>query len=727
MIIRQLPSLATLPEVAAGFLPNLLDQQADISKLADIIQADPALTARIFSLAHDHGVRFAHDVPSVSEAVSKLPDPVVRDAVLSVKVFQAFDADYDPDSGRVFPRKRFAMHSLATACAARKIAEIVMPEEKAEQAFSAGLLHDIGKLALCQAMPKSFDKMVEQAREEHKSLGAVEMQNLGLDHMIIGKRLAEKWHLPAEIAFAIWMHHSDAEALSDELAGAKMAQVVNLADSIARHCEIGLSGSFDPVDIDDAARTIGLSAEQVEMIAASLKEEVAQKASLLGLEMTGGPAAYCEMMQETAADLAKNNTTLSSHNRKLEADAVGMSFIREMLAGAEPGKPAIEIGAEFVKKFQRAYHTGPACFYMPCGEDGDCVEAAVVDDHGNVHITVVPVTEQRVIPEQIESEFALVPANRMSDLLELFDMQIDFTGSFAVPFMAGGRAAAVMVFEQRMPVESRMLAERLEVLTSVVGSMLAGARALEEQSTLAERFASVLNSLKESREELTQARSLAGIAEMAAGAAHELNNPLAVISGRAQLLVEAETDENKKQMLSQIRQRTDEMAHIVNDLMSFAKPREPEKVRIPVMDLIDSAVKKTQVKHGLEELQIDYSNIQPEWQVNVDSEQVVTAIANVMSNALEAYDGGEGPIWLFGSSKKGEQFVVLQIRDQGRGMSQRTLSKAVQPFFSDKPAGRQRGMGLAQSQRLLRLNNATLTISSKQGEGTSVTVRLPRA
>ena len=86
----------------------------------------------------------------------------MRDAILSVKVFQVFDANYDPDKKRPLPRKQLAIHTLAVACAAKEIAQTLRDELGIDTqiAFSAGLLHDIGKLAIDEVMPKGFERVV---------------------------------------------------------------------------------------------------------------------------------------------------------------------------------------------------------------------------------------------------------------------------------------------------------------------------------------------------------------------------------------------------------------------------------------------------------------------------------------------------------------------------------------------------------------------------------------
>ncbi|MHC5137102.1 MAG: sensor histidine kinase, partial [Planctomycetota bacterium] len=210
------------------------------------------------------------------------------------------------------------------------------------------------------------------------------------------------------------------------------------------------------------------------------------------------------------------------------------------------------------------------------------------------------------------------------------------------------------------------------------------------------------------------------------GAAHELNNPLAVISGRSQLLLEAETDENKKQMLGQIQSRTDEISQIVSDLLAFAQPAEPQKRSVSIRELLDKAVEKTCRQCGQGSIEIEITGDGTGDSVYVDVHQIAQSVSCVLTNALQSYKGGNGPVWIDCGVLPDGKAVSVAIRDTGCGMNAETAAKATQPFFSFCPAGRRRGMGLAHAQRLLSLNGGNLKLSSEPDAGTTATITLPK-
>jgi len=370
LVIRQLDGLSTFPEVAAGYLAHLADGGIDRSALGQIIESDAALTAKILSLAYAERVAFAEPEPSVAEAVAKLPAPMIREAVLSNKVFGAFEAGYDSDSIRTLRRKQLALHALGVACCARDIAELVLGRRQRQLAFSAGLLHDIGKLALDEVMPKSFERMVGEAKSQNASMLHIEQKHLGIDHTVIGRRLAQKWHLPQEIVLAIWLHHSDPVVISENLPAARVAGIVRLADIITRQCDIGMSGSFDSHNsISEIIDSLSVSAEQIDKISSRLAGEVRRRSEFLGLDVRGGAAAYCELIGATAAKLAHDNTELKNANRRLLTSGAHATFVNDFLSGVSPDTSAVEVAAAFASGWQRHYQTGPVCVYIQA--DGD--------------------------------------------------------------------------------------------------------------------------------------------------------------------------------------------------------------------------------------------------------------------------------------------------------------------------------------------------------------------
>ena len=109
--------------------------------------------------------------------------------------------------------------------------------------------------------------------------------------------------------------------------------------------------------------------------------------------------------------------------------------------------------------------------------------------------------------------------------------------------------------------------------------------------------------------------------------------------------------------------------------------------------------------------------------VLIPASSLKLAIANIITNALESYGQGTGPIKI--TARRSGSSVLVEIGDEGCGMDAKTLARAAYPFFSSKPAGRKRGMGLAYAARFIELNGGSLHLTSEPGKGTTATVTLP--
>jgi signal transduction histidine kinase len=376
------------------------------------------------------------------------------------------------------------------------------------------------------------------------------------------------------------------------------------------------------------------------------------------------------------------------------------------------------------------------CLYMAPSNGLETLEAVVVENLAQCSIVILDVPANTpAVPKAIANDFAILKAYDHIDwLFEQLDADFDRNRTKLLPLLSNGRAVGAIAFELNYPGDTELFAERFRTSASIAAIILDMALGRQNQQNYAEHFArfiskpapavgspdtGVTDRIKPAED------SLNALAEMAAGAAHELNNPLAVISGRAQLLAEAQNDQETKEILKQIYENAREASGIIEDLMSFAEPRQPRAARTDVKKMLDEAVQLTSRKTNIESLDVNIEVAGHVESVFIDSAQIVSAIANVISNAVESYGDKSGPIEITAGTDESGELVELTIKDQGCGMDAETLKKATQPFFSAKPAGRKRGMGLAYAARFIQINKGLLNIASEPGSGTTVTIYLP--
>ncbi|MDW8077464.1 MAG: HAMP domain-containing sensor histidine kinase [Thermoguttaceae bacterium] len=212
------------------------------------------------------------------------------------------------------------------------------------------------------------------------------------------------------------------------------------------------------------------------------------------------------------------------------------------------------------------------------------------------------------------------------------------------------------------------------------------------------------------------------LAEFSAGAAHELNNPLAIISGRAQLLLRSESQPDRRRDLATIIVQADRAREMLADLRLFARPPLPEYRRVDLRELLAELV--AGFRSECESRAVDVFLIAPDAPVfcRIDPVQIRVAVLAICRNALEAI-GEKGVIEV--RLVHSEQEVRIEVSDNGPGVPAEMRSKVFDPFFSGRQAGRGLGFGLCKAWRIAKNHGGSIRLESLAGEGTLVVLRLP--
>ena len=247
---------------------------------------------------------------------------------------------------------------------------------------------------------------------------------------------------------------------------------------------------------------------------------------------------------------------------------------------------------------------------------------------------------------------------------------------------------------------------------------------------------------KDLGEQLIRASRLAELGEMAAGFAHEINNPLQIIRSE-QALIEAILSDLKEagglkeskdlaeleDSLGQIRLQIDRCAKITQSILKFGRQSEPVLEDIDLRDYIPQVtamISKKASVHGIN-LVHDISEDSP--LVNADPGQLQQVLMNLLNNAFDAIvsrHGPEGGELIVGACPK-EEKVEIWVRDNGSGISPENLKRIFSPFFTTKPIGKGTGLGLSVCYGIVDSMGGTIEVASEKGVGTTFTITLPAA
>jgi putative nucleotidyltransferase with HDIG domain len=223
MIIRTVANLRPMPTSITRVLRAIEDSSATSAEISEIIGLDQALSASILQSANSASMGFSTDCLKLSEAVMRLGFKRLKGIILGIAAVGPFNQSL---KGYRFGAGELWNHSIATAVSAEWIArELRYPDP--EEAYTSGLLHDMGKLFLDQFVFSDYTRIVDLMLRYKLTLYQAEEQLLGIDHAKVGGLIAEKWNFPVILVDAIRFHHTPSFARSNQ----KLPAIVNVANS----------------------------------------------------------------------------------------------------------------------------------------------------------------------------------------------------------------------------------------------------------------------------------------------------------------------------------------------------------------------------------------------------------------------------------------------------------------------------------------------------------------
>lgn len=272
-----------------------------------------------------------------------------------------------------------------------------------------------------------------------------------------------------------------------------------------------------------------------------------------------------------------------------------------------------------------------------------------------------------------------------------------------------------------------LLADSILIAPDVRSGGLDAGNAAAEATLLREAVRLAAAHLLERRrfERAVAEARLEGLRELAYGAGHEINNPLANIASRAQALLLDEADPERRRRLATIVDQSFRARDMIGGLMLFARPPKPRPEAVDVSGLVAAAIDAVRPVAAARGARLEYSPLPTPLAVRVDRVQIEEVVRVVAVNAIEAVSAG-GRVVL-SVMRGGDDACEITISDDGRGMTTETLRRAFDPFYSGREAGRGIGLGLPKAWRLVEANGGGIVVDSRTGQGTRVAIRLPQA
>ena len=252
---RAMESIQPIPQVALKVLRLIDNEEYEVKSLAEEIRKDQVISARTLKLCNSVALSGSNKVESLDQALVLLGLRLLAKLVISVSVNELFGHSglgYSLCKGGLYH------HAIGTAIIAEKLADYT-DSTKAGLAYTAGLLHDIGKVVLDQAIASDYPLFYRRLMEDEHNFSEAEKEILGFNHSQVGEKLARKWSFPDSLCDVIRNHHRPEKAIRH----LELAHVVYLADLIMTRFHSGLElERLNTEALGARMETIGLSTEQ---------------------------------------------------------------------------------------------------------------------------------------------------------------------------------------------------------------------------------------------------------------------------------------------------------------------------------------------------------------------------------------------------------------------------------------------------------------------------------
>jgi signal transduction histidine kinase len=233
-------------------------------------------------------------------------------------------------------------------------------------------------------------------------------------------------------------------------------------------------------------------------------------------------------------------------------------------------------------------------------------------------------------------------------------------------------------------------------------------------------------SLETTKEALVKSEKLAGIGQLAAGIAHEVNNPLGILLLHANLLLEDCADDKAvTEDVKLIVNQANRCKKIISGLLNFARQGRVVRQPTDVTDLVDEVLRTIPVEDGISIEVVDHLD---DAVAELDADQIVQVLTNLLTNAQHAMpEGGAILVTLDGT----EESVIVSVKDEGTGIAEEHLDMLFSPFFTTKQVGKGTGLGPAVTHGIVKMHRGQITVESNPDPaagptGTTFTIALPR-
>jgi two-component system, NtrC family, sensor kinase len=348
-----------------------------------------------------------------------------------------------------------------------------------------------------------------------------------------------------------------------------------------------------------------------------------------------------------------------------------------------------------------------------CVRQADHPCAQRVEDQLREQGKILVDLSQRLVSFERERIFLIIDALK-TQLVSSLVIFLAF-GAFLIPFVARKIIQPLRVIEKTTLRIAEGNFNSLPVLNT-----------RDETQRVVEAFNRMIAELQKRHDQLLQAKKLSSLGILTSGIAHQLNNPLNNISTSCQILLEelGQADpEFANKMLTNIEHEVHRARDIVRGLLEFSRVKEFALIPTSLWEVVERSVRliSSQIPPGIDVVR----DVPKDLTLYLDTQRMQQVFLNLIMNAMQAIESPPGEIKIMARLDAENQQAQITVEDTGVGISEQDLARIFDPFFTTKEVGAGTGLGLSIAYGIIQKHQGSITVESKEGEGTRFIIRLP--
>jgi len=695
--VNRLPSL---PHVLVDMLQACQGNRASFQEISLIISRDAAISARVISLANSTFYNRGTQINTIERALLVLGTDTVKTIVITASVQQFFSGFSTKHTQFL---KHFWKRSLSCALIAKSLA-ILTSYPNPEEAYLTGLLHNIGELVLDSNYPKEFSELLLNSQiktpEDETNYLQQENDTFSVNHAQVGAWLAKEWNLGDLTADAIEFHHAPSASVQD---AHHLVKLIYLAS----HLSIGqLRQQYSSNDI--AYQLFELNASLVNEIVSKIETEVLEVAATLGIKVDESKSD--QQAQVVLAQHVRNiglvqtaTSELTSANSKIELGRAFQSTL-ELLFGYMNSVVFWHQESEQVLSF-----------FMPEQPDGLPIKIKLEANRSIIaEAALSNTTMHSIIPNTPNSTEPNTPNNQLTVVDQQIKHLLKAQGLTCIPIQHKNTLFCVLVVGCNQIIEKDSNQEKLLKYFA---------------NEIAITCADTLKRIHADEDKVSSDELILRASEIA----HEVNNPLNIISNYLTVLGQKFSEDNVKsnkdinEELTIVKEEIERASHILRRLKDLkhdsceAEPGVNINTEIKNLDilyknsffLLKSITSELDLEAGTPRITASRNHLK----------QILT---NLVKNAVEAMPTG-GTLKIATTATvnvNGKDFVEIIIQDSGSGIPEHILKDLFTPVTSTKGNGHS-GLGLSITKNLVKDAKGTISCRSNDN-GTTFQILLPQ-